>query len=56
MCIPHSNVPQLSWGMLQYTKVHSDLFKELVCCFLSFDGLFTRHEDAHIYELVNYHK
>jgi hypothetical protein len=29
-----------------YPKVHLDLFKEHVCCFLSFDGLLTRHENA----------
>ena len=26
-----------------YPKVHTDIFKELFCCFLSIHGIFTRH-------------
>jgi hypothetical protein len=37
-----------------YPKVHPDLFKEQDCCFLSLDGLFTRHKNSHFDETVNY--
>jgi hypothetical protein len=39
-----------------YLKVHPDLFKEHVYCILSFDGLFTRHKNAHLAKPINYHK
>ena len=39
-----------------YPKVHLELLKEHDYCILSLDGLFTRHENAHFVELVNYHK
>jgi hypothetical protein len=39
-----------------YPKVHPDIFKELVCFFLSADGIFTRHLKEHFFEPVNYQK
>jgi hypothetical protein len=33
-----------------------EVIKDLVCCFLSVDGLFTRKENAHFVEPVNYNK
>jgi hypothetical protein len=40
--------------VLWYPKVHPYLFKEHVCWFLSFDGVFTRHKSAHLIEPVIY--
>ena len=39
-----------------YLKVHLDFLKEQVYFFLSLDGIFTRHENAHFVEPINYHK
>ena len=39
-----------------YPKFHPNIFKEHVCCFMSFDGIFTRHKNAHLVEHVKYQK
>jgi len=40
----------------RYPKVNPNLFNEHVWCFFSFDGIFTRHNNADLDKPINYHK
>jgi len=39
-----------------YPKVHPNMFKEHIFCFLFFHGLFTKHNNELLAKPVNYHK